>query len=487
MGAGGKEKDLMELAKENNRKQFFSAYKSIKNIVVNYIYKENNKSIDVYLLNPKTLDDFLKTLGDIFNFFENEKELKEKETALEKTFENYSIKDREIEIYNNYEQCQKVMKNTDKDKNEFIIVDSNFTIQLEMKNTEYKTVKMTKIEDQDKDKCIEIKFPSSGKIINALEKKNKKGFFEFYEKKEANKLIIDKKIITKSKIIKNIDSDSMIKNICYCLIKINSLNYYFLCHGDMIKEDKTISSMFFDLINQYNIGNKIDNLKLSDFIKQKKINDFKSIIQFLFNEMHNELKILYIYPDSIINDIFNYQYTFFIKCTQCNLNFQKSIADNIINFSLKDICSTLNSKNLSIYECFNYLSCHGNLNNKNKNCTNCGNELKVLQKLNSVNEILTIIFDLEKDDKDKISLSLDFNTNIKLDKYFENSSQNEYELELIVFSSYNYEDGKFISFSKDFADKKWYQFDGSKEEKIQTNKINYKTPVLLIYKKIYLI
>ena len=82
---------------------------------------------------------------------------------------------------------------------------------------------------------------------------------------------------------------------------------------------------------------------------------------------------------------------------------------------------------------------------------------------------------------------MDFNTNIKLDKYFENSSQNEYELELIVFSSYNYEDGKFISFSKDFADKKWYQFDGSKEEKIQTNEINYKTPVLLIYKKNYLI
>ena len=476
MGAGGREKELMELVKVSNRKQFFSAYKSIKNIIVNHIYHGNNESLEVYLLNPKTLDHFITTLGDVFNFFENEDGLKERETALKKTFEDYSIKDKDIEIYSNYEQCQKVMNNEDEDEdeNEFIIVDSNFTIKLEMKNTEYKAVKITKIEDKNKDKdnCIKIKFPSSGKIMNALEKKDKKGFFKFYEKKEeAIQPIKDKKIIT-------IDSDSMIKNLCYCLIKINTLKYFFLCCSDTIKKDKKISSIFFDLINQYSIDNKIDNLKLSDFIKSKKINDLKSIIQFLYSGMHNELKHV---SSSIINDIFNYQYTSSFECTTCNLNFNSSSVDNIIIFSLKDVCSTLNSKNINIYDCFDYLSSHGNLNDENKKCTKCGNDLIFRKKLiNSVNEILTIILDIEEDDKEKISLSLDFN--IKLDKYFLNNSQNNYEFELIVFSSYNYEDGKFISFRNDYNDKIWYQFDGSKEEKIQIDKINYKTPVLLIYK-----
>ena len=64
-----------------------------------------------------------------------------------------------------------------------------------------------------------------------------------------------------------------------------------------------------------------------------------------------------------------------------------------------------------------------------------------------------------------------------------NNFQNNYEFELISFYNYIYENGKYISYHKEYPDK-WFCFDGSKEKEIQLNEINYQNPVLLFYKKI---
>ena len=175
MGASGIEKEIMQQKKDFNSRQFFSAYKHIKNILGN-IYIENNKPIDVYLINSKTIKDFLLTLGNIFEI-KNEEELNKKEEELKKTFEDYIIKDKNVEIFSNYDQSKKIMN--DKDENEFIIVDRTFTSILNI-NSDYKKVEINKVEN----KYLYIKFLSSGKIINAQEIENKKGFFKFCEKKE---------------------------------------------------------------------------------------------------------------------------------------------------------------------------------------------------------------------------------------------------------------------------------------------------------------
>ena len=474
MGSSSPENEIRQLRKEINRSQFFSAYKSIKNILQVYIYPENiynknNKPIDVYLINSKTISDFIKTLGNVFDI-EKKEELNKKEKVLKKTFEDYSIKDNNVEIFSNYEQCKEIMKN--KNKNEFIIVDSNFIAKLEIKNADYKKVEINKIEN----KCLYIKFLSSGKIINAQEIENKKGFFEFCEKKEKQNIILKKDSINENitnvnSITKDIDLDSMIKSIFYCLIKINSLNNFFLCCGDMIKKDKEFSFLFFNLIDTYNIRGQIDYLKLSNFIKEK--NKKSSILQFSFEQMHNELNNLYKNKGSIINDIFNYQY---VSLCSCQNSYNNSIMEYIIKCSLKTICSHKNLNNLNIYDCFDYL--FSSEYNNNNLCSKCGKNC--LKKINSTNDILTIIFDLEED-TNNISLNLDFN--LKLDKYFFGNSQNKYNFELIVFSSYFYEEGQFISFHKD-NDKIWHCYNGSEEKQIQINEVNYKNPFLLIYKKI---
>ena len=139
MGASGIEKEIMQQKKDFNSRQFFSAYKHIKNILGN-IYIENNKPIDVYLINSKTIKDFLLTLGNIFEI-KNEEELNKKEEELKKTFEDYIIKDKNVEIFSNYDQSKKIMN--DKDENEFIIVDKTFTSILKI-NSDYKKVEINK-------------------------------------------------------------------------------------------------------------------------------------------------------------------------------------------------------------------------------------------------------------------------------------------------------------------------------------------------------
>ena len=487
MGMSSSERELREKIKESNIKQFFSAYKSIKNILKKYIYQGNKQiSKEVYLINPKTVENFIQTLGDVFDLIEKKDELDKKEDDLKKIFEDYKIKDRNVEIYSNYDKCQEIMKN--KEKNEFIIVDRNFIDNLDIKNPYYKELKIIKAEN----KCIDIKFPISKKIIYAKEIENKKGFFMFYEKKENNTdknetKNINVQINKKKVIIKN-NFDLMVLNLCYCLVKINSLKYCFLCNGDMINNDKNISKIFFDLIQQNNINDGFDSVELlKGIVKSKNLENIKNILPFLFQQMNIELKRNK--ETSIIGELFNYQYTSFYICPSCSYIMDKSDIYNCIIFSLKDVYHFKNSTNINIFDCFDYFSSNELINNNQEviKCNKCENiSTFSSKKINSVNDILTIILDSnekEENNQNQISFVLNFNK-INLNKYFMNNFfQNNYEFELIALSNYIYENGKYISYHKEYPDK-WFCFDGSKEKEIQLNEINYQNPVLLFYKKI---
>ena len=303
-----KEKEFKAIVKKYKGEKFFEAYLSIKNILINYIYKEDKEkkisSEETYLIGNNSINMFLANLfKDNFNFFGNifeinkfkkelkkkekdlkqkrevakreelekdekdlkqkkeelekkEKDLKQKEEKLQKNLEDYlETIDNRI-IYSYYDECISLIDK--KEKNEFIIVGKDFIENLKFEKPSYKNVKIIKIfkdKNDEKDKkeqiCLEIKFPASEKIIYAREKDNK-GFFEFYmpensidNKKEENKNVDNKlnknknekkneeyenKNKAKEDLIRDNEKKekSMIKSICYCLIKLGPLKMRFL-------------------------------------------------------------------------------------------------------------------------------------------------------------------------------------------------------------------------------------------------------------------
>ena len=487
MGTSGIEKERIRLTKRNNRHHFFSAYSSIKNIIngsINMIGKE------VYLINSNSIRNFLELLekDKVFDNLNKKEELNKIEEKLKTKFEDYSILDNNIKIYSNYQECKEASRN--ESNIIFIIVDENFIKNFKVKSEEYR-YKEVKIVEK-KDEHLKIIFPISQKTINAVEIENKKGFFKFCTEEE-NKNII--KTIEKKENKEEIRFNSMIKNICYCLIKIKTLNYFFLCCGDMIKENKSISKIFFDIIKQRNINGKIDCFELFKICKSQKLSEIKSITDYLYDNMHDELKennlsnnnnfninnrsLNQTGEDSIIKKIFCFYNTIFYNCSVCN-NISSNISFmNIILFPLKKISKYKNSKKLlNISDCFDYF-----ISGNNIECPKCSNKSNSYYnfRINSINEILTIIIDRENDLINDIYFQLDFK--IELSKYCLNKNE-ICELELIGFSCYDNNKDIDYSYFKINPENKWYYFNDTKEKIINSEELNYEFPVLLFYKKI---
>jgi hypothetical protein len=480
-------------------KQFFSAYESIKDVLMKLYEKkiednENNEKKEFYYL----IDTKSEPISDFFNFIENRKDNndnnecfnninnEDKQTELEnklkKKFEEYKLIKGNITIYSNYKQCEEVIKNTnDKDNdNEFIIVNEIFLKNFEIKNAKYSFIKINKIYNDENDKLeIEIKFRITEDIINSREKVNKKGFFEFYKKEEnkgkKNKLIIDNKVKEKEEKIYY----SMFKNLCNSLIKINILNYAFLSCGDIIKENKKISRIIFNLIQQRNMNCKLEYSKLDEIIKLNKLDKIEKIIGYLYEEMHNELRNAN-NDSSIIKSIFYYQLIISYNCKNCPCKSYEKQIRNYIKFPLSNILNIKEKKyQLDLFGCFDYIK-----NDNSQHCNKCGGDSKIESyKFNYINDILTIILDFEKAPNIEISFKLNFN-NIDLKKYFYESTKCNCEFELIGFCSYFRNENKYISYTKNQIENKWYDINGSYIGQIE--KKDCGLPVLQFYKKIYI-
>ena len=487
MGASGIEVERAKLIKINNRKHFFSAYSSIKDFIIGSIDMINK---EVYLIESNSISNFLKLLNE-YKVFENlnkNEELNKIEEKLKTKFEDYSIQDNNVIIYSNYQACKEASKN--ESNNIFIIVDENFIVKYEVKNAKYKEVKII----EKYDKHLKIIFPISQKTINAEEIENKKGFFKFCpEEENENNNRNEINIIETNENKEEIRFNSMIKNICYCLIKIKTLNYYFLCCGDIIKENKYISKIFFDIIEQRNISGKIDCFELSKIFKSQKLSEIKTIIDYLYINMHDELKennlsnnnifinnrsLNQTGEDSIIKKIFYFYNTIYYKCSVCNNNSSNISFMNIISFPLNIISKYKKSKKLlNISDCFDYF-----ISTQNIECPNCTNRSNsyYYSKIKSINEILTIVIDRENNLINDISFQLDFK--LELSKYCLNNEK--CELELIGFSCYDNNKDIYYSYFKMNPENKWYYFNDTKEKIINIEEQNYEFPVLLFYKKV---
>ena len=189
MGASNskkKEEEFRTIVKKYKGEKFFEAYLSIKNILINYIYKEvkenkknkekNISSEETYLIVKNSINMFLENLiKDDFNFFDNifeinkfkkelekneedlkqkkgelekkEKDLKQKEEELQKNLEEYlETIDNRI-IYSYYDECISLIDK--KENNEFIIVGKDFIENLKFKNPKYKNVKIKVLDKKD--------------------------------------------------------------------------------------------------------------------------------------------------------------------------------------------------------------------------------------------------------------------------------------------------------------------------------------------------
>ena len=153
---------------------------------------------------------------------------------------------------------------------------------------------------------------------------------------------------------------------------------------------------------------------------------------------------------------------------------------NTILFPIKLISKFKNSKrSLNIKDCFDFY-----ISRKKVECPKCSsrNNSYYYSRINSINEILTIILDREKNSNNEISFQLDFK--IELSEYFLNSNNEKCELDLIGFSCYDSNKYIYYTFFKMNSEKKWYHFDGEKEKIIDIEKQNNEFSFLLFYKKV---
>ena len=462
----------IQLTKYYNSLQYFEVYLSIKNILINDIYNQKDISKkEVYLIEKKSIQLFIDKLNNAFNFLQEgyEEELKNVEEKIKEEFENYEHET--PTFYSYYQQCEDKMKenirNENQDKNDFVIADEIFIRNFEFKGAKFMSVNIINIQYKDNENyCINILFPASQKKINAREKKDKKGFFEFYEPKEK----VEDKNKSNNILINEEDKNDrekerfklMIKSICRCLISLGSFKNFFLVDGNKINKDTNkICKIFFDMIQENNRNDQLDCSKLiKDFPLANLYEAKKNIIEFIYTEIHKELinnnssnnnNMIIKSKKSQISKIFFFQLGTAYRCQNCGEFSQDCVYSNI-EFSLKNVFNYKKGPNgLNIFDCLDYVI---NI------CQKCSMKNNSFYKINPTSEILTFILNRGNDFKDNIQFTID--EKINLDKYFEEDNKDKYEFELIEYSSYYSDKNIFYTYYKnENENNNWYYYDGT--------------------------
>ena len=509
------EERRIEIIKEEEHiRKVFSAYSSIKNFLIKYIYGEKiislPQQIEVFLISTKSIPNFIDILKNEFKEkVSNEEELKKVERKLRESFKEYKI-EKNVIIYNSYQQCLNAMNN--ENDNEFMIVDENFVNTFEIKEAIYKKVIIVQLNNYKH--SMVIKFPASQIEINAEEKKDKKGYFRFINKIEKNEDNINSveimPINNNHQKIENGNKKyeiyfSMVQSIVYCLLSIKSFKDYFSNKEEKLYENKYFSRLFYNIIN--NKENKNNNfIELAEYLNSYYYFEPEVRIEYIYKILHDELKNIkenqnsHIInqsinnpdPDieimnasfnfqkngiSIISDIFYYQNITTFKCQNCQKKLlYKSHINNHIIFPLKLIKFNYSNDNLNIYDCFDWL-----ISDKNESmtCQMCNNSVKSFYRLNSTKEILTIILDRGNNFEDGIFFELDFNINLR--KYFFNGNKDENYI-LKGFCSYFKDVNKCFAFCLSDEYQEWYYFNGSTFNRVLGND-QIGAPFLLFYQR----
>ena len=280
---------------ENNK--YKSAYECLKSLL-NYIKKNNNLEIEVFLVSAKSIPNFIKIIED-FDSFENlnnfqnkdnNKEINEKiknsEMILKKKLFYYELEN--ISIYYDYNSCIKLMELNHDMKNEFIIADNKFMEYMNV-STEINQYKKVKISTNVNKSKMFVKFQGQ----NILFREKKFCIFEFYENNDY------KILINKGNVENNIKyAFEKEENKNYLInIKNNNINY-----NDINSINNINNNINSNNIKNYNISSKINNYfnnnVNNNIIDNKNININKKI-NFNLNNINNNLN------DKINNNLNN--------------------------------------------------------------------------------------------------------------------------------------------------------------------------------------
>ena len=125
-----------------------------------YIFTEldiiNSQNKYIYLISVVSMPNFIKIIEDskILEIKNNSEErtIKTKESNLAKNFEDYQL-EKNIKIYDDYNQCKKIGKENNQSKNEFIIVDKKFLEIINFKKI-YESNTLIKFEEDTNKKEI---------------------------------------------------------------------------------------------------------------------------------------------------------------------------------------------------------------------------------------------------------------------------------------------------------------------------------------------
>jgi len=339
-----------------------------------------------------------------------------------------------------------------------------------------------------------------------------------------------------------IELPNYINSIIYCLSQIEDLIKYF---SNEYKENNNLklSSNYYNLNNElWLTQNGEQKYWPNDFMtelfkmskeywlpyKSNNPNDIHYFIVFILEQLHRELKkninikkeveydqydqnniVKYIddfkEESSIISKLFFGFKETTEECLNCNkkANLDNKILSynyemfNCLVFPLDEIKNEINSNNVTIIDCFNYIQKTQLFTGDKRNyCDKCEQvyDSNFTTKIYEFPEVLILVFVRNKESGNNVKLDFEEKLNI-------NDLKSEVDVNtLIVFQkqiynlcgviSFSYEEGKiinnYISSCKSPVDNTWYRYTDSEVTPIrdvQNDIIDYETPYVLFYKK----
>ena len=178
MGCGGS-KNVNNNTVIEQKKIYFNAYKNLKNMIISFNncteYKFNG-----FVISTDSIKNYISIINkyNIFDNLDNEEKIEELEEKLKNDLINdYELEN--IEIIHDYSQFKDL---SEKNKNEFIIVNKNFIENMSKKDVKKEEVKEVLITiDKNKNiNTIEFKNSSNNQNNTIIFKEKKKGIYEFF-------------------------------------------------------------------------------------------------------------------------------------------------------------------------------------------------------------------------------------------------------------------------------------------------------------------
>lgn len=223
MGCGGS-KNVNNNTVIEQKKIYFNAYKNLKNMIISFNncteYKFNG-----FVISTDSIKNYISIINkyNIFDHLDNEEKIEELEEKLKNDLINdYELEN--IEIIHDYSQFKDL---SEKNKNEFIIVNKNFIENMSKKDVKKEEVKEVLITiDKNKNiNTIEFKNSSNNQNNTIIFKEKKKGIYEFFPNHFTT-------------IINNSNKD--INNTTSILNKNENSTYVQLIKNQLIQKDNDI-------------------------------------------------------------------------------------------------------------------------------------------------------------------------------------------------------------------------------------------------------